>query len=339
MMKNKIALAMIGLASVVMLAACSSKQELATMKGGKITTEEFFDKVKTSQEVQSQFTNEVIYKVAELGFSDKVTKEDVQKIYDEQAEQYGDSFKDQLAAVNLDEASYKEQIKSSLAFKEMLESHVEIKDEDLKATWETYHPEVEVQLVSTSDEKVAKDILEKVKSAKKLKDLEKVAKDASTDEVQVVANEMKFDSTEPTVPAEIKEAAFKLKKDEATDVVTVSQMNQQTMQDMTTYYIVKMVKKTEKGDDMKKFEKEVKEIAMNTKLSDQAFVQKVISDELKKANVKILDETLKPALAGYIQEETEKSTESTEESSAKKDDKKDNKKEDKKETEKTDATK
>ena len=49
--------------------------------------------------------------------------------------------------------------------------------------------------------------------------------------------------------------------------------------------------------------KEIK-IAEETKLADQTFVSKVISDELKAANVKIKDDAFKNALAGYMQTES-----------------------------------
>ena len=55
---------------------------------------------------------------------------------------------------------------------------------------------------------------------------------------------------------------------------------------------------------MKPYEKEIKKIAEETKLADQTFVSKVISDELKAANVKIKDDAFKNALAGYMQTES-----------------------------------
>lgn len=92
MKKKKLALAIVGLASMVTLAACSGGKDLVTMKGGKITVDEFFDEIKTSQEVQTQLQYAIIFKVADQNFGDKVTKEQIQAKYDEQAEQFGDTF-------------------------------------------------------------------------------------------------------------------------------------------------------------------------------------------------------------------------------------------------------
>lgn len=71
---------------------------------------------------------------------------------------------------------------------------------------------------------------------------------------------MKFDSTTTTVPAEVKEAAFKLKDGQVSDVITSTNASTYT----TEYYVVKMVKNQNKGNDMDKYKKELKEIATDT---------------------------------------------------------------------------
>ena len=62
---------------------------------------------------------------------------------------------------------------------------------------------------------------------------------------------IKFDSQATTVPAEVKEAAFKLKDGEVSEPIAAT--NMQTYQ--TTYYVVKMTKNKAKGNDMKPYEK------------------------------------------------------------------------------------
>ena len=303
-MKKKIALAILGLTSVVVLGACSKNQDLATMKGGKIKMEDFFQDVKHSQEVQQKFTTKVIYKVAELGYGDKVSKDDVQKTYDRVSEPYGDAFIDQLKGAGLTEATYKEQIKTQLSYVEMLKAHADLKDEDLAKIWETYHPEVEIGYFMTTDEKAAEEV---AKSAAKADDMKKLAEDNSNDKVRVSYDTIKFDSTMASLPNEVKEAAYALKDDEISKVVKVSQKNQ-TGQETTTYFVIKMIKAQDKGDDMSKFKDKLEEIAINEKQQDQAFTQKVISAELKKANVKILDNDLKTGLAAFLEDETKESS-------------------------------
>lgn len=53
-MKKKILLATAGLLSVVVLGACSgsSNQDIATMKGGKITVEDFYNEAKKNKQTK-----------------------------------------------------------------------------------------------------------------------------------------------------------------------------------------------------------------------------------------------------------------------------------------------
>ena len=69
------------------------------------------------------------------------------------------------------------------------------------------------------------------------------------------------------------------------------------------YYVVKMVKATSKGNDWKKFDKELSDIVKQTKIAknDKA-VTEVIKQEFAKAGVKINDKYMKKALADYVEE-------------------------------------
>lgn len=286
------------------------------MKGDTITMEEFFDEIKTDQQVQGKLQNSIIFKVAENGYGDKVDKKDIDKMFNEQKEQFGDQFESQLAAAGMTEAKYKETIKQSLAFKKMQESHVKVTDKDLKAVWATFHPEVEVDLIGMTDEKEAKKVLEKVKDGD---DFAKLAKKYSEDPSKDEKGRVMFDSTSTAVPEEVQAAAYKLKDGKTSDLIEVTQTGQDGSESKG-YYIVKMVKNQEKGNDMKPFKKKLTKLATDQKMADSEFIQSVISKELKKANVKIKDNSLKGVLAGFVEEEP-----------AKKEDKKaDDKSEDKK---------
>ena len=148
---------------------------------------------------------------------------------------------------------------------------------------------------------------------------QKLPKEKSTDAAtKKDGGKIKFDSQATTVPAEVKEAAFKLKDGEVSEPIAAT--NAQTYQ--TTYYVVKMTKNKAKGNDMKPYEKEIKKIAEEYKISRSniCFQVKVISDELKAANVKIKDDAFKNALAGYMQ--TESSSASSEKKESKSSDSK-----------------
>ncbi|MDT2596294.1 peptidylprolyl isomerase [Enterococcus dongliensis] len=295
-MKKKILLATAGLLSVIVLGACSgsSNQDIATMKGGKITVEDFYNEAKKEQNNQSLVRNMIIYKVFENAYGDKVTDKQVDKEYNKQSKQLGDSFESQLQSAGYTKKSYKEYLKQSLAFQEGLKAHVKITDKDLKTAWDSFHPEVTARIILASSEDDAKEIKKQLDDKG---DFAKIAKEKSQDTTtKKDGGQIKFDSQSSTVPTEVKEAAFKLKDGEVSDVITATDAS--TYQ--ASYYIVKMEKNSSKGNDMDKYEKELKQIAEDTKMADQTFSSKVISKELKKANVKIKDDSFENILSDFL---------------------------------------
>lgn len=63
-----------------------------------------------------------------------------------------------------------------------------------------------------------------------------------------------FNSTSTSVPTEVQTAAFKLKNGEFSDVIESTSSSTGA----TSYYIVEMVKTSEKGTDMNKYKKNFK---------------------------------------------------------------------------------
>lgn len=312
-MKNKkFKLAAVALLSMVTLAGCSGGKDIVTMKGGKITDTQFFDELKKSATSSETLVNMIIQKITLDDYGKKVDQKEIDKQYAAYEEQNGGKkqFEALLKQNNMDAKQFKENIKQSLAFKEMLKSHIKITDADLKETWKTYHPQVETQIMSFDSKEDAEKALKKVNDGE---DFAKIAKSDSHDTTtKEDGGKVKFDSTattEPagvTVPAEVKEAAYKLEDGKVSDLITVQ--NQQTGADV--YYIVKMVKNKQKGNDYKPYEKELKEIFEQTKMADATFQQEVIGEELDKANVKIKDNQYKDILTPYLPQKEVKTSDS-----------------------------
>jgi foldase protein PrsA len=93
----------------------------------------------------------------------------------------------------------------------------------------------------------------------------------------------------------VKEAAFKLKDNGISDVI--SSINSTSY--AYDYYVVKMIKNQSKGDNLEKYKKELKEIATQTKVTNNEFINKTVGEELKAANVKIKDKDLTDVLQPY----------------------------------------
>lgn len=306
-MKKKLLIAALTGLTALTLAACSSgsSDKIASMKGSTITVEDFYDHVKNDDTSKQAVQEMIIYKVFEDAYGDKVTDKEVNKQFNETKKQMGDQFETALSSSNLTEKSYKAMIKQQLAFNAGMEAHVDLTDDDLKTAWESFHPEVEVQVMTAASEEDAKALKEAVE--KDGADFAKIAKenDKNTDTTyKEDGGKAKFDSQSTDFSSTVKTAAFDLKDGEVSDVISDVDQTYGT----TTYYIVKMVKNTGKGNDMDKYKDELKEIATATYTSDSTFQNKVIGEELKKANVKITDDTFADVLSTFIDAAEESST-------------------------------
>ncbi|HHQ3557739.1 TPA: peptidylprolyl isomerase [Enterococcus faecium] len=278
-----------------LLSGCTNAGEKTAVsyKGGTISEQEVMDSLKKMQGADSTVQQLIVYQVFEDKYGDDVSAKEVDSQYDQTKKQLGDSFDSQLKTAGYTEETFKDSIKQSLAFQEGLKKHIKLTDEDLKTAWKTFHPEVEAQIIQVASENDAKDVK---KAADKGDDFSKLAKDKSTDTTtKEDGGKLKFDSTTTTVPTEVKEAAFKLKDGQVSDVLTSTN----TSTYATEYYVVKMVKNQNKGNDMDKYKKELKEIATDTKLSDSTFRNKVIGEVLKDANVKIKDKDFENVLSTF----------------------------------------
>ncbi|EMW5423881.1 peptidylprolyl isomerase [Enterococcus faecium] len=278
-----------------LLSGCTNAGEKTAVsyKGGTISEQEVMDSLKKMQGADSAVQQLIVYQVFEDKYGDDVSTKEIDSQYDQTKKQLGDSFDSQLKSAGYTEQTFKDSIKQSLAFQEGLKKHIKLTDEDLKTAWESFHPEVEAQIIQVASEDDAKDVK---KAADNGDDFSKLAKDKSTDTTtKEDGGKVKFDSTTTTVPAEVKEAAFKLKDGQVSDVITSTNASTYT----TEYYVVKMVKNQNKGNDMDKYKKELKEIATDTKLSDSTFQNKVIGEVLKDANVKIKDKDFENVLSTF----------------------------------------
>ena len=278
-----------------LLSGCTNAGEKTAVsyKGGTISEQEVMDSLKKMQGADSTVQQLIVYQVFEDKYGDDVSTKEVDSQYDQTKKQLGDSFDSQLKSAGYTEQTFKDSIKQSLAFQEGLKKHIKLTDEDLKTAWESFHPEVEAQIIQVASEDDAKDVK---KAADKGDDFSKLAKDKSTDTTtKEDGGKVKFDSTTTTVPTEVKEAAFKLKDGQVSDVITSTN----TSTYATEYYVVKMVKNQNKGNDMDKYKKELKEIATETKLNDSTFRNKVIGEVLKDANVKVKDKDFENVLSTF----------------------------------------
>ena len=299
-MKKKLVAGAVTLLSVVTLAACANgtNKDIVTMKGDTITVSEFYDEIKNNQGAQQVLFQMTINKVFEKEYGSKVSNKDVEKELDKQKEQLGNQFDAYLAQQGLTEETAKQQIRSNMLLEYAVNQAAkkDIKESDFKTAFESYTPEVTAQIIKLDSEDKAKEVLEAVKAEGA--DFTQIAKENSTDTAtKDKGGEVTFDSGTADIPSQVKEAAFKLDENGISDVITVSEGQNYS----TSYYIVKLNKKTEKGSDWKKYEKRLKEILTADRKNDANFIRSIIAKAMSNANIKVKDDAFKATFNQYMQ--------------------------------------
>ena len=301
----------ITLLSVATLAACSNSSEgtdLISMKGDVITEHQFFEEVKNNATAQQVLLNMTIQKVFEKQYGSEVSDKEVEDAVAEEQKKYGDSYQTILARSGMTAESRKAQIRTSklveYAVKKAAES--ELTDENYKKAFEEYTPEVTAQIIKLDSEDKAKEVLAKAKESGA--DFAQLAKDNSTDEkTKENGGEITFDSASTELPDVVKKAAFALDVNGISDVITAPGTQAYT----SSFYIVKLTKKSEKSSNLDDYKEKLKTIILTQKQNDATFVQGVISKELQAANIKVKDQAFQNIFTQYIQSDSTTETTTT----------------------------
>ncbi|MDO4667444.1 MAG: peptidylprolyl isomerase PrsA [Streptococcus sp.] len=307
-MKKKLLMGAVTLLSVVTLAACSQSggKDIITMKGNTITVNDFYNEVKTNTTAQQVLLQMTIKKAFGDKYGKKITDKKVNEEFNKAKEGYGSAFQQILAQNGMTEENYKEQIRTQLLveYATKTAAEKEVTNETYKAAFEKYTPEVTAQIIKLDSEDKAKEVLEQVKAEGA--DFTQIAKDNSTDTAtKEKGGEIKFDSGSTDVADTIKSAAFALNENAISDVVTVQDGYS------SSYYIVKLVKKSEKSSNWKDYKARLKEIIIAEKQSDTNFIYSVISNVLKEANIKVKDSAFQSLFSQYINSSASSSTSSS----------------------------
>lgn len=286
---KKLLVAALGVLMTFSLAACS--KTVATTSGGKITEQEYYDKMKETQSGKQVLQQMILDKVLEKDYGDKVSKSDVNKQYDELKNEYGSSFSQALQQNNLTPSSLKDQIRSNLLLRQAIIANTKITNKMLKEQWKTYEPKITVAHILVSKESQANDVINQLKKDGSYDNFKKLAKKYSTDS-STKNNGGKlpaFDSTDTQLDSSFKSAAFKLKPGQFTD---------KPVKTAYGYQVIYCIKNPGKGK-MSDHTKELKNQIINEEMNDSATLQNVISKVLKNGDVSIKDKDLQNILANY----------------------------------------
>lgn len=286
----KKAAAIVAVAGIALSAtACSSSATLVSYKGGKITQDEYYKELKSSQAGKSTLANMIIYRALKQQYGKKVTQKQVDKEYNAYKKQYGSSFESALEQNGYTTSSFKKNIKTNLLTVAALKDIKKITSKQEQKAWKSYQPKVTVQHILVSKKSTAEDVIKQLKSGTSFATLaKKYSIDSATKNKggKLTA----FDSTDTTLDSDFKTAAFKLKNGEYTTTPVKTQSG---------YEIIKMIKHPSKGK-FSDHKKEIDEQIYQSMEQDTTTMQSVIRTVLKKSDISIKDRDLSNVLSSYM---------------------------------------
>lgn len=294
---KKIVLATIVGLSLFALTACSSSgsnkgtTNVVTMKGDTI---EEVDVYAEAAKFPSTGANQLIQnltfsKIFEKEFGKKVSSSDVQEQYDNQKAQYGTSWDTYLSQQGYTEASYKESLRLQMLEQYAIDQEIsatEYSDAKLKSAWANYYPTVDTYVVSST----TKDDVQKAHD-QAISDFSSFKKDQDSK-----GTEVKFDTSNTTIPSDVQTAATKLSNGKSSDIITSTDQSTGA----TTYYFVYIINNPGKGSDYKKYTTQLKNYVKTQKEKDQTFTASVFKKYLLKYNVIVKDQNFNNIFSNYL---------------------------------------
>ncbi|UQS83341.1 peptidylprolyl isomerase [Bombilactobacillus thymidiniphilus] len=297
---SKFVLTLTALLSVSLVAGCSGNKAVVTMKGGKITQEQLYQKMKKSQAGQQQLQQMVIAQALKSQYGDDVSDKQVNKEYNNYKKQYGSQFNTLLQQNGMDASDFKDTIRTQLLTKVAIRKETSVSNAQLKKQWKKYTPKVTAQHILVKDKDTANQVIDQLNNGA---NFDKLAKKYSTDSgTKNKGGKLPaFNNDDTSLDANFKKAALKLKQGEYTKEPVKSSYG---------YHIIKMDKRPAKGT-MKQHEQQLKNQIYDARMNDSVTMQKVISKILKRSDISIKDNDLKNVLSGFLSNNKSNSNAST----------------------------
>lgn len=272
----------------------ATTKTLATTDAGKITQEEYIDKVKSSSAGKQVFAQMVIDKVLEKQYGKQVSKADVDNAFTTSKAQYGDSFATMLSQSGMNEQQYRESLREKLVMNAAVKANYTVSKDKLNDAYNNYVPDTTISLITAKDQDTAQQAIDALNNGTSWDD---VYKQYSSKNSQATKSGQlpAFDSTNTTVDSEIRKAAFNQ------DAGSYSSSPVKASSG-SNYYVVRTDKMIDKPAESK-VEQKLKDKLTNDFINDSnntSDIQKIIGKILRKADVNIKDSDLKTALSAYL---------------------------------------
>ena len=292
--------------SISTLTACSNSnlKSIASFDGGSLTAEELYNNVKLTDTVQEQAANLTILKVFNKVYGDKISKDLVDKAYNEYKATYTteDAFTNALKQNGYTAETFRDFLKSQLAYEYGINKNITVSDDEVKTEFENYYPEQEIKLIVLDDNAKITSLKEQLNNGADFDTLAKENSLSDTIDYTLLYNDQ-------VIPSSIKSEIYKLKDGEVSNVLSY---NNETY-GITQYYLIKMVKSAAKPSELTA---EVKEELINliktTKAEDATVTDPIIKKVFSDVNVNIIDDDIKTVFSSILNSEITETTETTE---------------------------
>lgn len=290
MNKKKWAVGAAGILMSLSLVACGQNDKtVVTTNGGKITQEQYYNKMKQTQQGKQELQQMILNKVLEHKYGDKVKKSEVNNQLKQYKSQYGSEFSAMLQQQGMTESQLKGSIRDNLLLKQAVLAKTSFTDKDLQKQFKSYEPKVTVKAITVKDKDTAQTVISELQNDKKFDTL---AKKYSTDDTTKNKGGLlpPFDNTSTSVDSKVKKAAFSLKN---------GQYTTEPVKTDAGYEVIEMVKHPSKGS-WKDHKSELKDQLATSRMNNSTTLHNVVSKVLKDGDVHIEDNSLSNILSGYV---------------------------------------
>ncbi|CAJ1182809.1 Foldase protein PrsA [Fructilactobacillus sanfranciscensis] len=290
MNKKKWAVGAAGILMSLSLVACGQNDKtVVTTNGGKITQEQYYNKMKQTQQGKQELQQMILNKVLEHKYGDKVKKSEVNNQLKQYKSQYGSEFSAMLQQQGMTESQLKGSIRDNLLLKQAVLAKTSFTDKDLQKQFKSYEPKVTVKAITVKDKDTAQTVISELQNGKKFDTL---AKKYSTDDTTKNKGGLlpPFDNTSTSVDSKVKKAAFSLKN---------GQYTTEPVKTDAGYEVIEMVKHPSKGS-WKDHKSELKDQLATSRMNNSTTLHNVVSKVLKDGDIHIEDKSLSNILSGYV---------------------------------------
>lgn len=279
--------------SALLLAGCSSSKEVASTKAGRIREDDLYEAMK-NEPLQGGLTiGETILQqllfsdIFEHAYGDEVSDEDVEAEFAESADQFGgaEEYEELLEMQGMDSQTIKDNIRLNLLINAAVKDNIDMDDEALEELYEEERPAATARHILVEDKELAEEILADLQDGANFAELvEEHSEDPGSMETEGV-----YSFHEGEMMPEFEEKVFELEEGELSTELVETDYGYHIIERLELEYDSFEDRKDQLADSL-----------VEKYTQDEMFMNDLIADLAKEANVKISDDELSGAMQAYL---------------------------------------